>query len=90
MSYTSSWRGHLGCTAQHKLGAWLLELELHGNSCACEFVHARGTPVQLSLLGVGTVDGHDSRCPAAWDITFIAVEQRAMSQSIFMRVLAQL
>ena len=25
-----------------------------------EFVHARGTPVQLSLLGVGTVDGHSA------------------------------
>ena len=25
-----------------------------------EFVHARGTPVQLSLPGVGTVDGHSA------------------------------
>ena len=51
MSYTSSWRGRQAIAPTHKFGAWLLELELHGNSCACEFVHARGTPAAKFARG---------------------------------------
>ena len=39
------------------LGLSCMAINVHA-----EFVHARGTPAQLSLTGVDTVDGHSSLC----------------------------